>query len=187
MFDIGRKFRLRRAVKEAFDNLPIGICFFDRNGMVTLCNTQMNKLVYEISGNDIRYIDDIFNLLGEERSSGGTVIMVDGKAWRFRPDIVIDEYEDCYTQITATDVDELYAYRLKLEETSRKLERAGERMRKLTENIRTVIREEEILGMKIRVHDDIGRSVIATRSLLNNNRPTNELDLTVWKMRSGFL
>lgn len=27
MFDIGRKFRLRRAVKEAFDNLPIGICF----------------------------------------------------------------------------------------------------------------------------------------------------------------
>ena len=181
MFDIGRKFRLRRAVKEAFDNLPIGICFFDRNGMVTLCNTQMNKLVYEISGNDIRYIDDIFNLLGEERSSGGTVIMVDGKAWRFRPDIVIDEYEDCYTQITATDVDELYAYRLKLEETSRKLERAGERMRKLTENIRTVIREEEILGMKIRVHDDIGRSVIATRSLLNNNRPTNELDLTVWK------
>ena len=54
-------------------------------------------------------------------------------------------------------------------------------MRKLTENIRTVIREEEILGMKIRVHDDIGRSVIATRSLLNNNRPTNELDLTVWK------
>ncbi|MFR2154158.1 MAG: hypothetical protein ACLS48_05300 [[Eubacterium] siraeum] len=33
-------------------------------------------------------------------------------------------------------------------------------MRKLTENIRTVIREEEILSMKIRVHDDIGRSVV---------------------------
>lgn len=54
-------------------------------------------------------------------------------------------------------------------------------MRKLTENIRTVIREEEILSMKIRVHDDIGRSVIATRNLLSNNRPTSELDLTAWK------
>ena len=35
--------------------------------------------------------------------------------------------------------------------------------------------------MKIRVHDDIGRSVIATRNLLSNNRPTSELDLTAWK------
>ena len=35
--------------------------------------------------------------------------------------------------------------------------------------------------MMMRVHDDIGRSVIATRNLLSNNRPTSELDLTAWK------
>ena len=35
--------------------------------------------------------------------------------------------------------------------------------------------------MKMRVHDDIGRSVIATRRLLQQGLPTRELDLTAWK------
>ena len=29
------------AVKEALDNLPTGICFFDRRGLPVLCNLQM--------------------------------------------------------------------------------------------------------------------------------------------------
>ena len=113
--------------------------------------------------------------------NSGSVVLVKGKAWRFRLDVASLNGVGYYTQVTATDVDELYKRQLQLEESSRKLERAGRRMRKLTENIRTVIREEEILSMKIRVHDDIGRSVIATRNLLSNNRPTSELDLTAWK------
>ena len=35
--------------------------------------------------------------------------------------------------------------------------------------------------MKMRVHDDIGRSVIATRRLLQQGLPTQQLDLTAWK------
>lgn len=35
--------------------------------------------------------------------------------------------------------------------------------------------------MKMRVHDDIGRSVIATRQFLNQGKPMEELDLTAWK------
>ena len=29
------------SVKEAFDHLPSGVCFFDKNGKVKLCNYQM--------------------------------------------------------------------------------------------------------------------------------------------------
>ena len=32
------KWFIRNSVKEAFDNLPSGICFFDKNGILTLCN-----------------------------------------------------------------------------------------------------------------------------------------------------
>ena len=32
---------LKRMTKQAFDNLPSGICFFNQNGAVTLCNRQM--------------------------------------------------------------------------------------------------------------------------------------------------
>ncbi|MGN0374376.1 MAG: sensor histidine kinase, partial [Butyrivibrio sp.] len=37
------------------------------------------------------------------------------------------------------------------------------------------------LNMKMRVHDDVGRSVIATRRLLWQHKPTKELNLDTWK------
>lgn len=179
MRGLGRRYLLRRTVKDAFDNLPSGICFFDSNGIAVLCNKQMDRLIYELKGFDVQCLSDLQDIFSEHNS--GSVVLVKGKAWRFRLDVASLNGVGYYTQVTATDVDELYKRQLQLEESSRKLERAGRRMRKLTENIRTVIREEEILSMKIRVHDDIGRSVIATRNLLSNNRPTSELDLTAWK------
>ena len=43
----------RAVVKEAFDNLPSGICFFDKNGMVKLCNYQMHRLVFALHRPDV--------------------------------------------------------------------------------------------------------------------------------------
>lgn len=44
MQGLGRRYLLRRTVKDAFDNLPSGICFFDSNGIAVLCNRQMDRL-----------------------------------------------------------------------------------------------------------------------------------------------
>ena len=63
----------------------------------------------------------------------------------------------------------------------RELVERGKRLRRLSAEVAAVTREEEILSMKMRVHDDIGRSVIATRRLLQQGLPTRELDLTAWK------
>lgn len=32
------------AIKESFDRLPTGVCFFDRTGSIVLCNRQMYQL-----------------------------------------------------------------------------------------------------------------------------------------------
>ena len=45
--------RLKRMSKEAFDNLPSGVCFFNNHGIVTLCNRQMHRLVFSLSGRDL--------------------------------------------------------------------------------------------------------------------------------------
>ena len=144
MQGLGRRYLLRRTVKDAFDNLPSGICFFDSNGIAVLCNRQMDRLIYELKGFDVQCLSELQDIFSEHNS--GSVVLVKGKAWRFRLDVISLNGVGYYTQVTATDVDELYRRQLQLEESSRKLERAGRRMRKLTENIRTVIREEEILG-----------------------------------------
>ena len=47
------RFRLSAAVKESFDNLPAGICFFAAGGMPVLCNRAMARLAFALTGRDL--------------------------------------------------------------------------------------------------------------------------------------
>lgn len=166
----------KNSVKEALDNLPSGVCFFDKNGFVTLCNHQMQRIVFEMTGKDLQSLLE----LEHDLSGNEVVLLKDGSAWRFSREKITTDDGTVYTQVTASDITELYLRSKDLEEDNRKLKEYAERMRRLSANIITLIREEEILNMKMRVHDDIGRSVIATRRFLQQKRPMEELDLTEW-------
>ena len=173
----------RNAVKEAFDNLPCGVCFFDMNGMVTLCNYQMHRLVFALTGRDLQSFSELNGFLSAntEKNEHNVFTPDDGSVWQFSQEIVAARDGRNYIQVLAADVTELYHRQKELEQDNRRLEEYARRMRRLSKNIKQLIREEEILNMKMRVHDDIGRSVIATRQFLEQGRPMEELDLTVWK------
>lgn len=174
----------RNMIKDAFDHLPSGVCFFDRNGVVTLCNHRMHWLAFALTGRDVQYLDEMLAVL-EGRTDvpreGDSFLLDDGSVWRFSRQEVTVPNGGAYTQIVASDVTELYYRQKELERDNQRLEQAGRRLRRLSANVVAVTREEEILNMKMRVHDDIGRSVIASRRLLQQQRPTGELDLTPWK------
>lgn len=176
---------IRSAVKEAFDNLPSGICFFDCNGIAALCNRQMRRLVFDLTGMDLQSLSDVRRIIdGQARNArldNGVFLLGDGSAWRFSSTRVICADGSAYTQVVASDVTELYAGMSELEKDNRYLEELGARMRRFSADIIAVTREEEILAMKMRVHDDMGRSIIATRRLLKGGAPSSEFDLTVWK------
>ena len=176
---------LNRSVKEAFDHLPSGVCFFNRNGTLTLCNHRMYRVFFDLTGKDLQSLPELQELL-ESRADGSrrdtdVFLLDDGHAWRFAQEQITTRDGSSYTQVTASDVTELYFRQKELEEDNRKLKEDAERIRRLSANIISLIREEEILSMKMRVHDDIGRSVIATRQFLQQGRPMEELDLTAWK------
>ena len=166
------------SVKEAFDHLPSGVCFFDKNGTVTLCNYQMYRVFFALTGMDLQSLPELQELL----ACGSDIFLLDdGRAWRFAQEQITTQDGTAYTQVTASDVTELYRRQKELEEDNHKLKEDAERIRRLSANIISLIREEEILSMKMRVHDDIGRSVIATRQFLQQGKPMEELDLTAWK------
>lgn len=187
--------RIKRSViKEAFDNLPGAVCFFDRNGMVTLCNYQMYRLVFSLTGRDLQSLAEMQGILrGDflmETVSGlgsDMFLLEDGSVWRFLEETVTTQDGNTYIQVTAADVTELYSRQKELEQDNRKLEEYAKRMRRLSASIIAVIREEEILSMKMRVHDDIGRSVIATRQFLQQKKSTKDMDLTEWKNAISLL
>lgn len=182
---------MRNSVKEALDNLPSGVCFFDRNGILTLCNHQMYRLFFALTGRDLQCLTELQEFLNDETKAGReenqVYLLEDGSAWQFALEEVTTQDQNIYTQVTASNVTELYLRKKELEQDTRALEEYGRRMRRLSADIVTLIREEEILNMKMRVHDDIGRSVISTRRFLQQNRPMEELDLTVWKNAVSLL
>ena len=90
----------------------------------------------------------------------------DGSALRFAQEQVTTKVGVRYTQVTAADVTELMRRQTELNEENTKLAKINNRLRRLFEQMPEIIREEETLEMKQRVHDDIGHSILAARRAL---------------------
>ena len=94
-----------------------------------------------------------------------------------------------YTQITAADVTELIRKQNQLKAENAKLEEANERLRLLFAQIPEIIREEETLAMKLRVHDDIGHSILAARRVLLQHADQKEIraNAALWEQSISVL
>ncbi|MGM9605056.1 MAG: PAS domain-containing protein [Faecousia sp.] len=171
----------RAAVKEGFDNLPSGICFADRNGTVILCNRQMHRLCYALLGMDLQHIPELRR--GLDAPQPGVAVIdreallyrfPDNTLWQFAESSVTDRDGGSYTQVQAVDVTELYQKSAELEQENRALEEANARARRLYADIDRIVREKENLALKMRVHDDIGLCLLASRNLLMQDSTLEE-------------
>ena len=164
------------SVKEGLDNLPSGICFAERNGTIILCNRRMYHLCHIMTGTDLQHISELYRALDAPQPAV-TVIEKDaflyrfpgGKLWQFLQSIVTDVDGNEYTQMQAIDVTELHRKRMELEHDNAELAKANARAKKLYAEMDRIVREKETLAMKMRIHDDIGLCLLATRNLLTQD------------------
>lgn len=169
-----RKPRLgRSSVKEGFDNLPSAICFAGRSGTILLCNRQMHRLCHILMGMDLQHITELRRALDRpqpavELLDRGTRVyrFPDGTDWQFSETAVTDADGNRCTQVQAIDVTELQEKKAELERDNQALAEANQRAKKLYAELDQIVREKETLAMKIRVHDDMGQCLLATRNLL---------------------
>ncbi len=177
-------------IKESFDNLPIGICFFDSRGLIRLINKQMLSIGCVL-------LDGGFQTLWELRaallSPPDCVSVLDEKNTLFRfPGNVILRYEEKqitdgrnnrFTQATFSDVSELASRQKELKEENERLENANRRAKQLYDNMAGIVREEEILSMKMHVHDDIGHSILSARKALLSDASLEEIrsSASIWE------
>ena len=135
---------MNNAVKEAFDNLPSGVCFFDKNGTVTLCNHQMYRVFFALTGMDMQSLPELQDFLNshgnESHRDHEFFLLEDNTAWTFAQEQITTQEGETYTQVTASDVAELYLRQKELEEEMRKLKKHAERIRRLSSDILALIR-----------------------------------------------
>lgn len=158
------------AIKESFDNLPAAICIFSSKGLVRLMNRRMLTVGAMLLGSGIQTLGELREALQnppetvtKDAFMPGVYHFPDGSALRFSEHEITDRDGQRYTEVIAADVSELMAVRTRLDEENAWLDAANKALRKLGEEMTDIVREEEILNMKIRVHDDIGYSLLSVR------------------------
>ena len=168
-----RKTINHRSIKESLDNLPIGVCFFNEAGLPVLCNHAMQRFSFAVCGKDVQFITDLEHCLADDfipttdaKKDGLVFVLPDGRAWHLEKRTFTNESGNRYTQYIATDVTELHENRVELQEENAQLRRVQSDLQVLSANVVTVTREEEILNTKMRVHDEMGRCLIAAQKYL---------------------
>lgn len=171
-----RKTINRNSIKEAFDNLPAGVCFFNDAGLSVLCNTAMQRFSFSVCGRDVQIITDMeecfadgFIPSGGAKKEGTAFILPNGEVWKLNKRIFTHQNGNSYTQYTAANVTKLYNNREELKQENEHLRMVQEELKRLSANVVAVTREEEILNTKMRVHDEMGRCLLAVQKYLKDD------------------
>ena len=183
------------AVQESLDNLPSGIVFFDGNGMPKLMNRKMYQICQNLAGRDIQNITELKEALEHPLKENvfydvdlKVYCFADGSVWKFSEKEIITTAGDRFFQVLASEVSELYRNKVLLKEENQKLQEMSVAMKELSKNVITLTREEEMLSMKMRVHDNLGYSVLAAqRMLIRESEADRDIFRSQWKQTLDLL
>jgi hypothetical protein len=189
-----RKTITNMSIKEAFDNLPTGVCFFNEAGLPVLCNRAMHRFSFAVCGKDVQFITDLQECLSESfcpiegtLKDGKVFTLADGRALQLEMRKVTDENQGIYRQFVALDVTDLQRNRVELTEENDQLRRVQADLKRLSANVVTVTREEEILNTKMRVHDEMGRCLVEARKYLREGSSIPESVIHSWQRAVSML
>lgn len=180
------------SIREALDNLPSGICFSRTSGIPLLTNRRMYALAQCLNGHCFRNAEEFWQKLAQSGPSNGiqrlqhgdspVFRLPDGSVWRFaRTRLVIGTEQ--YIQTTATNVTKFYVLSQELSENNAALREQQTRLKALLAQIVQIKREEEILASKVKLHDELGRCVLAGRRFFLHNDTGEEIGpvLALWR------
>ena len=153
------------SVKEAMDDLPVGVCFIARNGTVALCNLRMNEWCQRITGqplSDGQAFLRAVEAAGEARSGqmllqpdddcvllfAETQILVDGRPYR---------------QLTATDMTQQFRVTAELETRNAKLRDISVRMKAYSVELTDMVMRRESFSARVAVHDGLGHALLRAK------------------------
>ena len=157
------------SIKESFDFLPAGICFYRTTGRVYMYNHQMDALSFAVTGSAMQNGALFWNALisgglpeGVSRLTDGDepiLRLPDGRIWRFTRFPVKNEP---LFELIAVDVTDLYLSAERLREKNEALRDFNRRLREYGENVTALTRNEEILTAKAQIHARMNRLLLST-------------------------
>lgn len=180
------------SIKESFDGLPTGLCYFDENGLVVLKNNLMESICLELTGKSLNvampFREKIKEASQYENDGAFTVRLKDGRVFSFSLSET-EIFSKPYFQLAATDITEFTKLTSTLEYEIGELKKVNAHLKKYNEMVCDLTREEEILRTKEIIHDRLGSTLITTRRYLENGTlsENNSKLLEMWKNNISVL
>lgn len=188
MFTVASGLRERRSavtwdtVREAMDNIPAGMCFFDSEGLPSLTNRKMLNLITGLTGSDFQSLDELREVLGG-RSDYMQVAFPDGTIYAYSERPLMTESGSEYTGSFLFNITELEEKKQELEKQTESLKKISDQLKYLNENAYKLAREEEVLSFQTRLHDAMGAGITAVHRILEQNLPEDDYAdaISVWR------
>ena len=176
------------SVKEGFDRLPAGICFYNESGLPILTNHKMNQISLKVSGTSLSDAKSFWHRIQKgdlpESIQGAGDPMIsfgDGSTFSFKC-YPADLGNDRLYELVASDITEEYAKAMELKIKNERIRRINTRLKALNNTIRYMIMEKETLMLKVRLHDNLGQALILGRQYAHDPRKINRNELLkLWK------
>lgn len=170
----------RHSILESFRVHPLGMIYYWPDGIIKFLNPAMQRLARSIFGEQPQdgrcFLSDLKE--GAPGTAGpvyrGEKNMLwelqDGSVWQFTPSVLtLEKQEIC--EIVAANITEEYRLHEELNSKSDDLQRIRERLKRYSAEMAEFTREKEILGAKIRVHDEMGKLILTAKRYLEYGDP----------------
>ena len=185
------------SIGEALDSIPMGIAFTGDSGIVLQSNHVIHDLCYKMVGMTMIDGDRVWKKIEEGQVLPGMdctlgespmITTPEGESWIFRKSPIHSSIGDI-NQIIAFNATREQQIVRELEENTEKLKDMNKRLRNYNDIVDDTIRREELLAAKMRVHDNMGEVLLATKVLLTNEKSpaTREEVLLEWKKDLSLL
>lgn len=184
-----------QSLEDGLNSMPDGVAFVSSKGVPLLVNSTMQRLFRESMGSpyfDIRDFEYsmqnqtlIVGCSADIHGKGYYLHLSDGSVWDIQKSLMMIDGRKVW-ELLAYDVTERYRKSLELEERNVHLEEVNRSIRNYTREMNAIIREEEVLAAKIRIHDDVGRALLALKSYLIRGGDREDL-IEMWQFTAGLL
>lgn len=180
------------SVKESLDHLATGLCFSYGNGRVVLVNHRMNELCHVMTGQNLQNADLFWRALSAGEAAEHIQCLSVGIQPRFRlPDGSVWTFarEDLggLIQLTAADTTQLNALTEDLKEKNIELAAVNLRLKRYAENVEELTRAKERLETKVRIHNELGQVLLATRHCLLKEESSQKFPIDLWEHNIAML
>ena len=182
------KYSLPLAIKEGFDSLDSGICYFYLNGNVKLCNRKMNSLYRLMCNENLQNFFDLQNQLDNYKGKrlGNIFEFPDGKAYQYSYRLITTSEKETYQEVVMSDVSQLHQRQKQLQSQMILLKQMQKQIEELSDNILELTVQKEILDLKNRLHDQMNMGVSAIKQLIKQDNISFDDDDAIIQLKRAI-